>query len=81
MNIKRTVGFEYKGRVRHIDVLPVYSCYTDLATEEAVLKYVEVTMWNKYPQSITATGYSLENALYNLTVEADKRPSFFAYEK
>lgn len=78
MNIKCNVGFEYKGRVRHIDVLPVYEYSIG---EEAVLKYVEVTMWNRYPQSVIATGYSLENALYNLTVEADKRPSFFAYEK
>ncbi|QQK88167.1 hypothetical protein [Providencia phage PSTRCR_127] len=80
MNIKRTVGFEYKGRVRHIDVLPVYE-YCSYVGEEAVLKYVEVTMWNKYPQSVIATGYSLENALYNLTIEADKRPSFYDYEK
>lgn len=81
MDIKRIVGFEYKGRVRHIDVLPVYEYYTRHTGDEAVLKYVEVTMWNKYPQSITAKGYSLENALYNLTVEADKRPSFYDYEK
>ncbi|ANM46618.1 hypothetical protein BI036_gp002 [Morganella phage vB_MmoM_MP1] len=79
MDIKRIVGFEYKGRVRHIDVLPVYEYYDGAGS--AVLKYVEVTMWNRYPQSVTATGYSLENALYNLTVEADKLPHFYDYEK
>lgn len=81
MKTKCEVGFEYKGKVRLIDVLPVYKVIEYPESIDAEFTHFEVTIWNKYPQSMTATGFSIENALSKLKKALDLRPGFYDYEK